>query len=52
MHILLLISRMDVPAGSVNVAWYAWASPRQKGSAVIGGHFDKDNTFVFYNLIN
>ena len=32
--------RMDVPAGSVNVAWYALGPrPGQIGSAVIGGHF-------------
>lgn len=45
--------RMDVPAGSVNVAWYALGPfPGQKGSAVIGGHFGIDNEVpkVFYNL--
>lgn len=45
--------RMDVPKGSINVAWYALgARPGQIGSAVIGGHFGKrDNVpFVFYNL--
>lgn len=45
--------RMDVPAGSVNVAWYALGPrPGQIGSAVIGGHFGiKDNVpFVFYDL--
>lgn len=45
--------RMDVPAGSVNVAWYALGpQPGQKGSAVIGGHFGIDNGVpkVFYNL--
>jgi len=45
--------RMDVPAGSVNVAWYALGPrPGQVGSAVIGGHFGiKDNIpFVFYDL--
>lgn len=45
--------RMDVPAGSVNVAWYALGPhPGQKGSAVIGGHFGIDNGIpkVFYNL--
>lgn len=45
--------RMDVPAGSVNVAWYALGTkPGQIGSAVIGGHFGIDNGVprVFYNL--
>lgn len=45
--------RMDVPEGSVNVAWYALGPrPGQTGSAVIGGHFGiKDNIpFVFYDL--
>lgn len=45
--------RMDVPAGSVNVAWFALGPhPGQVGSAVIGGHFGIENgvPFVFYNL--
>ena len=45
--------KMDVPAGSVNVAWYALGpKPGQIGSAVIGGHFGMDNGIpkVFYNL--
>lgn len=45
--------RMDVPEGSVNVAWFALGPhPGQVGSAVIGGHFGiKDGIpFVFYNL--
>jgi LPXTG-site transpeptidase (sortase) family protein len=45
--------RMDVPAGSVNVAWFALGPhPGQVGSAVIGGHFGIQNgvPFVFYNL--
>lgn len=45
--------RMDVPSGSVNVAWYALGPhPGEKGSAVIGGHFgiDKGIPKVFYNL--
>lgn len=45
--------RMDVPAGSVNVAWYALGPhPGQVGSAVVGGHFGIDNGVpkVFYNL--
>jgi len=45
--------RMDVPAGSVNVAWFALGTiPGQKGSAVIGGHFGIDDGVpkVFYNL--
>ncbi len=45
--------RMDVPAGSVNVAWYALGPrPGQPGSAVIGGHYGIDNGVpkVFYNL--
>jgi len=45
--------KMDVPAGSVNVAWYALGPrPGQIGSAVIGGHFGIDNGIpkVFYNL--
>ena len=32
--------RMDVPVGSVNVAWFSLGPhPGQVGSAVIGGHF-------------
>lgn len=45
--------RMDVPAGSVNVAWFSLGpNPGQVGSAVIGGHFGiwKGVPFVFYNL--
>ena len=45
--------RMDVPAGSVNVAWFALGpNPGQVGSAVIGGHYGIRNgvPFVFYNL--
>jgi LPXTG-site transpeptidase (sortase) family protein len=45
--------RMDVPAGSVNVAWFSLGPhPGQVGSAVIGGHFGIDNgvKFVFYDL--
>jgi LPXTG-site transpeptidase (sortase) family protein len=45
--------RMDVPAGTVNVAWFAIGTiPGQKGSAVIGGHFGIDDGVpkVFYNL--
>lgn len=45
--------RMDVPAGSVNVAWYALGTrPGQIGSAVIGGHYGIDNGVprVFYHL--
>lgn len=45
--------RMDVPAGSVNVAWFSLGPlPGQRGSAVIGGHFGiKDDVpFVFYDL--
>jgi hypothetical protein len=45
--------RMDVPAGSKNVAWFAIGTiPGQKGSAVIGGHFGIDNgePKVFYDL--
>ena len=45
--------RMDVPAGSVNVAWFALGPhPGQVGSAVIGGHYGIQNgvPFVFYNL--
>jgi len=45
--------RMDVPAGSLNVAWFALGPrPGQKGNAVIGGHYGIDNGIpkVFYNL--
>jgi LPXTG-site transpeptidase (sortase) family protein len=45
--------RMDVPAGSVHVAWFALGPhPGEKGSAVIGGHFGIKNgvPFVFYQL--
>ena len=45
--------RMDVPLGSVNVAWFALGPhPGQEGSAVIGGHFGIKNKvpFVFYKL--
>lgn len=45
--------RMDVPAGSINVAWFSLGpSPGQIGSAVIGGHFGIRNgiPFVFYDL--
>ncbi|HET7099351.1 MAG TPA: class F sortase [Patescibacteria group bacterium] len=45
--------RMDVPAGSKNVAWFSLGPhPGQVGSAVIGGHFGIQNgvPFVFYNL--
>ena len=45
--------RMDVPAGSRNVAWYALGQrPGQIGNAVVGGHFGIDNGIpkVFYNL--
>lgn len=45
--------RMDVPSGSVNVAWFALGpSPGETGSAVIGGHFGIRNgyKFVFYDL--
>jgi LPXTG-site transpeptidase (sortase) family protein len=45
--------KMDISAGSVNVAWFALGPhPGQKGSAVIGGHYGIQNgvPFVFYNL--
>ncbi len=45
--------RMDVPQGSVNVAWFALGPhPGQVGSAVIGGHYGIKNNvpFVFYKL--
>jgi LPXTG-site transpeptidase (sortase) family protein len=44
---------MDVPANSVNVAWFSpGPHPGKEGSAVIGGHFGiKDGVpSVFYNL--
>lgn len=44
---------MEVPAGKVDVAWFALGPhPGQVGSAVIGGHFGIENgvPFVFYNL--
>lgn len=45
--------KMDVPEGSVNVAWFALGPhPGEVGSAVIGGHFGIKNgvKFVFYDL--
>lgn len=45
--------RMDVPAGSANVAWFSLGPhPGDSGSAVIGGHFGISNgvPWVFYNL--
>lgn len=45
--------RMDVPAGSINVAWFSLGPhPGEVGSAVIGGHFGIRSgvPFVFYNL--
>lgn len=45
--------KMDVPAGSKNVAWFALGPhPGQEGSAVIGGHFGVSGgvKFVFYDL--
>lgn len=45
--------RMDVPAGSKNVAWFSLGpKPSEKGSAVIGGHYGITNgvPFVFYKL--
>lgn len=45
--------RMDVPAGTVNVAWFAIGTiPGQTGSAVIGGHYGIDDGVpkVFFNL--
>ncbi len=44
---------MEVPSGTVDVAWFALGPhPGQIGSAVIGGHFGIENgvPFVFYNL--
>src|SRR5579864_40182 len=45
--------RMDVPAGTLDVAWFALGPhPGQVGSAVIGGHYGIANSvpYVFYNL--
>ncbi len=45
--------RMDIPAGTENVAWFALGPhPGDVGSAVIGGHFGISNgvKFVFYDL--
>ena len=45
--------RMDVPAGAVDVAWFALGPhPGQTGSAVIGGHYGINGnvTYVFYKL--
>lgn len=47
--------RMDVPAGTINVAWYALGPhPGMEGSAVIGGHYGiyeaNKGPAVFYNL--
>lgn len=47
--------RMDVPAGTTNVAWFALGPyPGKTGSSVIGGHYgkyeDNDGATVFYNL--
>lgn len=45
--------RMDVPAGSKNVAWFALGpNPGEIGSSVIGGHFGINDgvKFVFYDL--
>lgn len=47
--------RMDVPAGSKNVAWFSLGpQPGEEGSAVIGGHYGIRNgvPFVFYKLDN
>ncbi|HUC31683.1 MAG TPA: sortase [Candidatus Paceibacterota bacterium] len=44
---------MEVPSGTVDVAWFALGPhPGQVGSAVIGGHFGIESgvPFVFYNL--
>jgi LPXTG-site transpeptidase (sortase) family protein len=44
---------MEVPAGTVDVAWFALGPhPGQVGSAVVGGHFGIESgvPFVFYNL--
>jgi len=51
--LILPDGRMDVPEGSINVAWFALGPyPGDVGSAVIGGHFGIKNKipFVFYNL--
>ncbi|MFZ1019998.1 MAG: class F sortase [Minisyncoccia bacterium] len=45
--------RMDVPANSVDVAWFELGpKPGETGSAVIGGHYGIENgaPFVFYKL--
>ncbi|MFA5936125.1 MAG: sortase [Patescibacteria group bacterium] len=45
--------RMDVPAGSKNVAWFSLGPhPGKEGSAVIGGHYGITDgvPFVFYKL--
>jgi len=45
--------RMDVPAGSKNVAWFSLGpNPGEIGSAVIGGHFGINDgvKFVFFDL--
>jgi LPXTG-site transpeptidase (sortase) family protein len=45
--------RMDVPAGTIDVAWFALGPhPGEVGSAVIGGHYGIQNgvPFVFYKL--
>jgi LPXTG-site transpeptidase (sortase) family protein len=45
--------RMDVPAGTIDVAWFALGpQPGSVGSAVIGGHYGVQNgvPFVFYSL--
>jgi LPXTG-site transpeptidase (sortase) family protein len=45
--------RMDVPSGTVDVAWFALGPhPGQVGSAVIGGHYGIQDgiPFVFYDL--
>ena len=45
--------RMDVPAGTEDVAWFALGpQPGQVGSSVIGGHYGIQNNvpFVFYDL--
>ena len=45
--------RMDVPSGTIDVAWFSLGPhPGDVGSAVIGGHYGIQNgvPFVFYNL--
>ncbi|MDP2648550.1 MAG: sortase [bacterium] len=47
--------RMDVPSGTINVAWFALGpNPGEVGSAVIGGHYgiyeDNIGPTVFYYL--